>query len=375
MGRTRIDALLVVAVVAVVAIVACSSLPAPPNTGAPTDDSVADFVARTLPKGSGGTVIAARGDQILHCEGFGMADREARIAATCDTAYDVMSITKQFTASAIVKLEAMGKLRVTDTIGAHLGPVPTDKQGITLHHLLTHTAGLVEALGDDHDVLSRDAMLSRAMTSQLIAAPGVQFHYSNLGYSVLAAIIEKVAGVGYEQFLATHLFLPAGMTRTGYLLPQWDRYPTAVEYDADGRSQGRPYEHPWAADGPYWNLRGNGGILSTARDMFRWSRALSGDAILPPSARNKLFAPHARQPDSNEFYGYGWDLIDNEHGRIAWHDGGNMWSLAIYAKSLSNDTTVFWVSNHAYQHDEWNFEELEPELTLGLLTRARTQPS
>ncbi len=363
MGRSRVAVLLVGIVLGTVA---CSPAPAQP---------IADFVARTVPHGSGGTVLAARGDDILHCEGFGMADREARIAATCETAYDVMSITKQFTAAAIVKLEAMGRLRVTDTIDMHLGPVPPDKQGITLHHLLTHTAGLVEALGDDHDVLSREDMLSRAMASKLISAPGVQFHYSNLGYSVLAAIVEKVAGVGYEQFLATHLFLPAGMTSTGYLLPQWNRDQTAVEYGADGRSQGRPYEHPWAADGPYWNLRGNGGMLSTARDMFRWSRALSGDTVLPPSARSKLFAPHIRQPDSGEFYGYGWDLIDNEYGRIAWHDGGNMWSLAIYARSLSDDTTVFWISNHAYQRDEWNFEELEPELTLGLLTRARAQSS
>ncbi len=363
MGRSRIAVLLAVIVLGTVA---CSPAPAQP---------IADFVARTVPHGSGGSVLAARGDEILHCEGFGMADREARIAATCDTAYDVMSITKQFTAAAVVKLEAMGKLRVTDTIDVHLGRVPPDKQRITLHHLLSHTAGLVEALGDDHDVLSREAMLSQAMTSRLISAPGMQFHYSNLGYSVLAAIIEKVAGVGYEQFLATHLFLPAGMASTGYILPQWDRDRTAMEYGADGRSQGRPFEHPWAADGPYWNLRGNGGILSTARDMFLWSRALSGDVILPPSARSKLFAPHIRQPDSGEFYGYGWDLIDDEHGRIVWHDGGNMWSLAIYARSVSDDTTVFWVSNHAYKKGEWNFEELEPELTLGLLSRARTQPS
>ena len=305
-----------------------------------------------------------------------MADREARIAATCDTAYDVMSITKQFTAAAIVKLEAMGRLRVTDTIGAHLGPVPTDKQGITLHHLLTHTAGLVEALGDDHDVLSREAMLSRAMTSRLVSAPGVRVPLLEPG--VQRARRDHREGRRRRlRAVPCHASVPSCRHDEHRIptAPMGSQTETAVEYDADGRSQGRPFEHPWAADGPYWNLRGNGGILSTARDMFRWSRALSGDAVLPPSARSKLFAPHVRQPDSGEFYGYGWDLIDNEHGRIAWHDGGNMWSLAIYAKSLSDDTTVFWVSNHAYQRGEWNFEELEPELTLGLLTRARTQPS
>jgi CubicO group peptidase (beta-lactamase class C family) len=126
MCRIRIGVLLVVAL----GVVACS--PAPPE---PSHEPIAGFLARTLPDGPGGTVVAARGDRIVHCEGFGMADREARIAATCDTVYDVMSITKQFTAAAILKLEMMGRLRVADPIGTHVGPVPADKRGKTLHHL------------------------------------------------------------------------------------------------------------------------------------------------------------------------------------------------------------------------------------------------
>jgi CubicO group peptidase (beta-lactamase class C family) len=355
-----------VLLVAVLVIGACST--APP-------DSLSGFLARTFPQGAGGSVVAARGDRMLHCEGFGMADREAQIAATCDTVYDVMSITKQFTAAAVLKLETLGKLRVADPIGIYLGPVPVDKRGITVHHLLTHTAGLVEALGGDYDVLTREAMIGGAMSSDLISRPGAEFHYSNVGYSLLAAIVEKASGQGYEQFLATHLFGPAGMRSTGYILPQWDRNQIAVEYGADDNSQGRPYDHPWAADGPHWNLRGNGGILSTARDMFRWHRALTGDKILPRSTREKLFAPHTRAPEPNEYYGYGWSVIDTEHGRIAWHDGGNSWSLANYAVSLRDATMAFWVSNHAYQEGHWNLEDLEPELTLGILHRARTQPS
>jgi CubicO group peptidase (beta-lactamase class C family) len=355
--------------VLVLVIAACSPAPARPGR-----ESVADFLARILPDGSGGTVIAARGGRIVHCAGFGMADRAARVATTCDTAYDIMSITKQFTAAAILKLETMGDLRVRDPISGYLGPVPADKRGITVHHLLTHTAGLAEGLGDDYDVLSRDAMLTAALSSKLVSPPGAEFHYSNVGYSMLAAIIEKVAGIGYERFLAKYLFTPAGMTSTGYVLPRWDRDQVAVEYDADGRGQGRPYDHPWAADGPYWNLRGNGGMLSTARDMFRWHRALSGDSVLPTRARDKLFTPHVRIPELDESYAYGWAIRDTEHGRIAWHNGGNSWSLANYARSLNDGTMTFWVSNHAYQQDKWNLEDLEQDLTLGILDRARTQP-
>lgn len=174
--------------------------------------------------------------------------------------------------------------------------MPADKRGITLHHLLTHKAGLAEGLGDDYEPVSRDEMLDKALKSKLVSRPGTEFHYSNTGFSVLAAIVEKVSGTSYERFLAKHLFAPAGMTQTGYVLPKFSRAQVAVEYDEEGASQGRPLDHPWAADGPYWYLRGNGGMLSTGRDMFRWHRALLGDTILSAAAKARMFEPHARIP-------------------------------------------------------------------------------
>lgn len=374
MSRIRAGLPLLVAL----AVTACSPAPPEPEpravpTAVPAAEPVAAFVARTLPKGPGGTVIAAHGDRIVHCEGFGMADREAWIAASCDTVYDIGSVSKQFTAAAILKLEAMGRLRVTDPIGAYLGPVPADKRGITVHHLLTHTAGLVEGLGDDYDVLSRDAMLAGALASKPVSAPGARFHYSNVGYSMLAAIVEKASGMGYERFMAKHLFAPAGMTRTGYVLPRWEPRQVAVEYDAEGKAHGRPNERPWATDGPYWNLRGNGGILSTARDMFRWHRALAGDAVLPASAREELVTPYTPTTEPGESYGYGWNIVDTPAGRVAAHDGGNGWSVANFARTPRDGAVMaFWVSNQVQQEPGWNnLEDLEPEFTRGILDRAR----
>jgi CubicO group peptidase (beta-lactamase class C family) len=130
-------------------------------------------------------------------------------------------------------------------------------------------------------------------------------------------------------------------------------------------------------DGPHWNLRGNGGILSTARDMFRWHRALSDDTVLSAPAREKFFTPSMPVPDSDESYAYGWAILDTGEGagRIAWHDGGNSRSIAGYARSLQHDTIAFWVSNQAYQDGGWNLEELEPDLTLGILSCAGTDPA
>jgi CubicO group peptidase (beta-lactamase class C family) len=215
-------------------------------------------------------------------------------------------------------------------------------------------------------------MLSAALRSRLRSRPGAEYHYSNLGYSVLAAIIEKVSGMGYEQFLAEHLFEPAGMTQTGYALPDWDPERVAVEYDARGKSQGRPFDHPWAEDGPYWNLRGNGGLLSTARDMFRWHLALEGDEVLDQRAKEKLFKPYVlEEPGGYTRYAYGWVIQRGQYGRIAWHDGGNGWSYGMLTRLLDEGVMVFWVSNRFKSEDEgWNLYRLGSRLTEGVAARA-----
>jgi CubicO group peptidase (beta-lactamase class C family) len=363
-----------VVLVAVFALAACGNggqaPPAPSAEPEPRDRSVGKFLDDTLPDGTSGTVVAARDGSVAHCRGFGLADRDAKVAARCDTVYDTMSMTKQFTAAAILKLEMMGELRVTDPLSKFVGPVPDDKRAITLHHLLTHTAGLPEQLGGDYDALSREDMLDGALESRLRSAPGTEHSYSNLGYSVLAAVVERASGGGYEEFLAENLFAPAGMTQTGYVLPEWKPGQVAVEYDENGAPKGKPFDHPWAEDGPYWNLRGNGGLLSTARDMYRWHVALRGDQVLSKSAKDKLFKPHVPEEEGGDsYYGYGWVVSPTDEGRIVWHDGGNGWSLGIMARFPDQGAMVFWVSNHAYKDGEWNLEDLEQELTLGIAKR------
>ncbi|MDT0386209.1 serine hydrolase domain-containing protein [Streptomyces dubilierae] len=345
-----------------------------PNPRPRDGKTVADFIRRTLPTGPSGTVVAARGDRLVHCGGFGTADRATGTPASCRTVYDVMSITKQFTAAAIVKLEVMGRLRVSDPISRFLGPrrqVPRDKRGITIEQVLTHTSGLTEGLGGDYDPMTREELVRRALSSELLSDPGTRFRYSNTGYSLLAAIVEEASGESYERFLARHLFAPAGMKQTGYVLPRWPRHLVAVEYDRKGRSQGRPFDHPWAADGPYWNLRGNGGMLSTAQDMLRWHRALLRDDVLPARARRKLFTPRVPEPESDSAYGYGWSIRDTAHGPLAWHDGGNDWSLGILGRFLRDGLLVFWISNHAHHDGAWNLEDHAEALTLGIADRMR----
>jgi CubicO group peptidase (beta-lactamase class C family) len=332
------------------------------------------YLDATWPEGAGGTVLTARDGELVTCQGLGMADRQARIPAGCDTVYDIGSITKSFTAVAVLTLQMRGELDVTDPVTAYLGPAPDDKAGITLHHLLTHTSGLPEAVGDDYDPMTRDELVAAAMDAELVSEPGAAYHYSNTGYSLLAAIIEKVSGMGYEEYLAERLFAPAGMTRTGYVLPAWEPGTVAVEYDRHGTPHGRPFDHPWAEDGPHWNLRGNGGLLSTAEDMLRWYRALQDDTLLDQHAKDLMFDTHVRQPHQEGiFYGYGWSVgtVDG-HGRIATHNGGNDWSLSRYFTLPDDGVMVFWASNRAYRDGQWNLGRRDAEMSLRLaeLTRA-----
>ncbi|MBB5910486.1 serine hydrolase domain-containing protein [Actinoalloteichus hymeniacidonis] len=323
-----------------------------------------------MPEQSRGILIAAQSDELTVCQGWGFANEEDQVPFGCDTVVDVMSMTKQFTAAAVLKLQMRGELSVDDPISDYFDHVPVDKRAITVEHLLTHTSGLAGGLGDDYEPVMRDELIDRAMDSTLQSAPGTVYAYSNLGYSLLAAIVEMASASGYEAFLVEHLFTPAGMTSTGYVLPDWNQADIAIEYDADDAAQGRPTGRPWAEDGPYWNLRGNGGLLSTARDMFRWHVALLEDDVLNQDAKSQLFEPHVREEPEDTHYGYGWVITELDGQTAAWHNGANANAYGEIARTPDGRAMVFWISTQAISDQgQWDFEELGPELTEGTFTR------
>jgi CubicO group peptidase (beta-lactamase class C family) len=296
---------------------------------------------------AGAVLIEHNGQVVLH-KGYGLADRENGISTTAETVFDIGSITKPFTAAAILKLEEQGRLRVTDSIARYFKNVPPDKAGITIHHLLTHTSGLRGDFGGDYDVISRDSLVRVALSSKLNAAPGAEYDYSNAGFSLLGAIIEHVSGRPYEQYLREELLKPAGLLNTGYRLGDVATKHIAVGYRAGAR-WGTPLERPWAADGPHWNLRGNGGLLSTVGDLYRWQVALESARVLSQASFVK-----ATTPPANSDYGYGLDVSTTPRGtRHIGHNGANGY---FYARMASfpdeNVKLVFATNDHAYRNIE-----------------------
>jgi len=275
-------------------------------------------------KGFYGTILVSRNTEIIQQRTFGMRDRFKGLKNEDHTIFDIGSITKQFTATAILKLEMQGKLSVDHPISDYLSGVPEDKKNITLHQLLTYTAGLVDSVGSDYEEISVTDFLERVFSTELKSPIGQRFRYSNVGYSLLSIIIENVSGMGYEAFLRQELFRPAGMQSTGYVLPTWNRETIAKGYSKK-KEHNKPNEEHWDKDGPFLNLKGNGGILSNALDLHKWHLALLQNRILDENAKKKLFYPHVPEDASGEsFYAYGWvNMPFGPETTAIWHNGGN----------------------------------------------------
>jgi CubicO group peptidase (beta-lactamase class C family) len=304
------------------------------------------YLTRLVPFGWSGAVLVARDGEIVLNKGYGVANRAQHLPWTSDTVGNIGSITKQFTAAAILKLEAMGQLRVTDRMSAYLPEVPADKADITLHQLLTHTAGLQGDLGGtDDQPIGRDELVKVVLASRLAHSPGAAFEYSNEGYSLLAAIVERVSGQSYEQFLHDQLFAPAGMSKTGYLLPKYTDAEIAHGYRADGTEWGTVYKRGWRADGPGWYLRGNGGLQSTTGDLYKWHVALGAETVLPAAERTKLFTPYVQTPGGDR-YAYGWGVDETpRHTTVISHNGGNGIYFADFRRYVDEKTVIIALGN------------------------------
>ena len=271
--------------------------------------------------GFSGAVLVARGDRPVLRRGYGLADRERRAPYTPATVQTMGSITKQVTAAAVLLLEQEGRLRTSDPLALYLDGVPEDRRGITLHHLLTHTSGLPDAIGADAEPIGAEAFARRAMETPLQFEPGASVGYSNAGYSLLGIVVERVSGMGYEDFVRERLLLPAGLASTGYLRPEFAEDAVAVGY-RDGERWGLTLGRGWLPDGPGWNYRANGGMHTTVDDMHRWLRVLRGSGPLGAEAVAAWTADHVAVGEGVHL-GYGWVLHDTPRGRLIAHTGGS----------------------------------------------------
>lgn len=300
--------------------------PAVPDAAAKDAAASADAreQLRRLEKlGFAGVVVVARDGRPLLAEGYGLADREKGTRWTPATVSSIGSITKQFTAAAVLSLEEEGRLRVEEPMARYLPDVPAAYAGVTIHQLLSHSSGVVDPDGlGDFDPIGREEYVRRALARPPAYPPGQGFEYANANYSLLGAIVERVSGKGYEAFLRDRLLLRTGMYETGILLPAWGAGRLAQGYDRKGTPRGTVLGRPMADDGPFWALRANGGIHSTAYDMLRWAEALRSGRVLGAASVKKLWTPHAKEGDDSD-HGYGWSVRTASGVTLVEHNGSD----------------------------------------------------
>ncbi len=313
----------------------------------PINARIDSFMLASTGAGFNGSVLVMRGDTVLLDKGYGLRDREQNLANTSATVHAIGSITKQFTAACILKLQESGKLKVTDPLRTYLKEVPMDKSGITLHQLLTHSAGFPGAVGDDNEAIDGGAFTKLALATPLEFTPGTSYAYSNVGYSLLGIIVEHVSGMAYERYLHDSLLVPAGVLHTGYRLPDWSKQELAIGYRKDGTRWGTMLDHPIVNGGLGWHLRANGGILSTSHDMAAWIDALRSNKVLSKASTDQMFAQHVEEGEgAGSFYGYGWALFSTKRDtRLITHNGGNGVQFADVLWFPDEDVRVVLMSN------------------------------
>lgn len=326
-----------------------------------------------------GTVFIARSDTVMFQQSYGLADRESQRAFAEDTVFDIGSVTKQFTATAIMLLVEQGKLSLSATIDNYFANVPADKQGITIHHLLTHSSGLRTNPPRFrlYDIVETDVYTSQMLKQKLVAQPGETFHYSNIGYSLLAQLIEISSGQNWEAYIQQNILLPAGLTETGYHLLDVPLERLAVNYGADpnwlqrlfrrqakSRSVGDSLQHLREEPGQRW-FEGSGGFVSTTQDMYAWFLAMHSRQILTETSWQKMFEKHvAENAAQTVYYGYGW-AIDNQNGlqRIN-HSGSNGYSYTTFDYYPEIDLFIFTASNDLDNYPRSLMREMKKSMIL-----------
>lgn len=274
-----------------------------------------DFLAKISFNGS---VLVAQDGQVLLSQGYGQADRKMMLPNTDKTKFRLASVTKQFTAMAILILQSQGKLDLQDPVCSYIPDCPASWKEITIHHLLTHTSGLPNYMnfsdwGRFHaQPASPSELLARFRDKPLDFQPGKKWSYSNSGYVVLGSIIEQVSGDPFENFIQKNIFDPLQMANSGYLDITGD---VAVGY-AD------PTAASPAKIDAVSELYAAGGLYSTVGDLYLWDQALSSDKLVPEYLRERMFTPYMQVPYPDGFgYGYGWMIGKTASHRVLSHAG------------------------------------------------------
>lgn len=290
-----------------------------PATGNPYDAALARYFK---PDGPGAVVLVAKDGKTVFRKAYGLADLDRKRELDPAAQMRIGSITKQFTAVAIMMLAEEGRLALDDDITRHLPAFPARGKKITIEHLLTHTGGVPNFTGKPGFVpnmakeVTVQGMIDSFKDDPLLSEPGTRFAYTNSGYFLLGAIIEKVSGMPYARFLEQRIFVPLGMLDTAH-----DGQAKGNALRAVGYTSGGPGFEP-APPIAMTQIYAAGALVSTVDDLARWDSAISSGRLLKARSWQRAFTPYKLAGGSSTGYGYGWGTGKVRGSPTIEHGGG-----------------------------------------------------
>jgi CubicO group peptidase (beta-lactamase class C family) len=328
-------------------LVVCSSIPS--TLLGQTDKTDAYVTAEMKRRSIPGLALAViRHGKVIKMRGYGLANVELGAPVHSDTVFDIASVTKQFTATAILLLMEEGKIRLDDQISRYLPNTPEAWKLITVRHLLTHTAGF-PGIGFEFKTLPErrnyytTAQMFKAATENLMSfAPGEQWRYSNVGYFLLGMIIEKASGQSYREFVTERFFKPLNMAATS-VPDQW----AIIKNRADGYTL-RDGELVHNRRRALIQLPSSGGILSTVKDLVRWDAVLESGKLVKRSSLELMWTAVRLNDGTTHPYGFGW-FVDERRGHSVISHAGS--TGAEYSRYPDHGLTVIVLSNLGPRND------------------------
>lgn len=317
-------------------------------------DKVDDYVKAQMEKQHipGLSLAAVLEGKVVLARGYGLANVELNVRATPDTVYEIGSITKQFTATAIMLLVEEGKIGLDDKISRYLDGTPDAWKDITVRHLLTHTSGIKDYTEvPDVDKLWRndythDAILKLVTGTPLAFQPGEKWAYCNTGYFLLGMIVEKVSGKPYGEFVAERIFKPLGMTAT-----RVNDEHAIIPNRAEGYTWANSALHNADYTSMTWPFAA-GVLVSTVTDMAKWDAALYTNRLLKPADLQQMWTPARLNSGKSTVYGFGW-VIDTYQGhRLIWHNGGIPGFITQISRFVDDKLTVIVLTNTEHSNPD-----------------------
>jgi CubicO group peptidase (beta-lactamase class C family) len=287
-----------------------------------------------------GAVLVAQQGEIIYRNAFGKANFQTGADFTPDTPSDIGSVTKQFTAVAIMILAERMKLSYDDPVSKHIPEFSrlAHFSKITLRNLLTHTSGIPDYgdLGIDDSGLDQKGLIAALLKrDNVLAKPGLKYRYSNPGYALLGIVVERVSDTRLGDFLEQEIFKPVSMRDT-------------FVYDGHGKKTARTAvgygQFGQVDDGGPTAIPGDGGMYSTVVDLFRWDQALYTDTLVRQSVLAEAFSP-GKVEEGTSTYGFGWNIARESGNKYLWHQGNQAGFRAFIGRRLTDRVTVIMLTN------------------------------